>query len=183
MKNTHKGMSLFELLIVMTIIGVVYSIGVFTLKTEKTTAQVLNLSTLKTTLLALNTSGRLRLICDAPAQECRIFSNDGKMIKSAHLQSNGTIQRYGYDRFGELHPLGNVIVQNGGKSVQSSFEFILNPDRTVTPLILKNNERFYVYTPLGEDKPFVSENEEQLRAFLFDEGRYPLKGDDTYGTY
>lgn len=183
MKNTRKGMSLFELLIVMTIIGVVYSIGVFTLKTEKATAQVLNLSTLKTTLLSLSTSGKLRLVCDTSAQECRIYSANGKMLTTAHLQFKGTVQRYGYDRFGELRPLGNVIVQNEGKSVQSSFEFTLNQDRTVTPLILKNSDHFYVYTPLGDDKPFIAENEEQVRTFLYDERHYPLKGDDTYGTH
>ena len=183
MKSSHNGMSLFELLIVITIIGVVYSIGMFALKKEKITAHVLNLSTLKTTLQSLDTSGKLRLICDVSTQECQLFSNEGKRLKTLHLQSNGAIQRYGFNRFGELQPLGNVIVQNEGKFVQSSFEFTLYPDHTVTPLILKNNERYYVYTPLGDDKPVVTSTEDGVRALLYDEHRYPLKGDDTYGTF
>lgn len=176
-------MSLFELLIVMTIIGVVYSIGVFTIKKEKATAPVLSLTTLKTTLSALSQSGEIRLLCDAMCQECRVFSSEGKLLTTAHLQSNGTVKRYGFNRFGELREWGNVVAQGEGKLTQGCFEMSLHSDGTITPLILKNNNIFYVYTPLGEDKPYMSGNEEEVRKFLFNEALYPLKGDDAYGTH
>lgn len=175
-------MSLFELLIVMVIIGIVYSIGLFTLKKEKVTNEVLSLSTLKTTLVALSTSGKIRLLCDTPKQECTLYSSDGKILSTAHLQTNGTIKRYGFNHFGELKPLGDVVAMSEGKLIQATFEMTLYPDGTITPLILKNDHLFYAYTPLGEDKPYIADNEDMLRKFLFDESRYPLKGDDVYGS-
>ena len=183
MKMSRAGMSLFELLIVMTIIGIVYSIGIFMIKKEKVTAPVLSLTTLKTTLSALSHPGEIRLFCDDSAQECRVSSSDGKLLTTAHLQSTGAIKRYGFNRFGELQLWGNVVAQSEGKLTQGCFEMSLYPDGTTTPLILKNNNTFYVYTPLGEDKPYISKSEEKVRQFLFNEALYPLRGDDTYGTH
>lgn len=180
MNTSRSGMTLFELLIVTVIIAIVYSIGLFTLKKERVTDNVLSLSTLKTTLLALSYPGKIRLLCDTSKQECTLFSGDGKIVSTAHLRSSGPIQRYGFDHFGELKALGDVVTQSGDKLVQSSFEMSLYPDGVITPLILKNNNLFYVYTPIGEEKPFITQSEEELRKFLFNEGHYPLKGDDAY---
>lgn len=183
MKISRAGMSLFELLIVMTIMGIVMTIGIFTLKKEKATPAVLSLPTLKTTLMAFSQPGEVRLLCDASCKECRVLSNEGKLLTTAHLQSDGTIKRYGFNRFGELQGWGNVIAQSEGKMTQGCFEMSLRPDGTITPLILKNNNTFYVYTPLGDDKPYITKSEDKVRQWLFNEALYPLKGDDAYGAH
>lgn len=183
MKKSRAGMSLFEILIVMTIIGIVYSIGMVTLKKEKANSTVLSLSTLKTTLMAFSQPGEIRLLCEASCRECRVFSSDGKRLITAFLQSDGSIKRYGFNRFGELEEWGNVIARSEGKMTQGCFELLLYPDGTITPLILKNNNTFYVYTPLGDDKPYTTKSEEKVRQWLFNEALYPLKGDDAYGTH
>jgi prepilin-type N-terminal cleavage/methylation domain-containing protein len=183
MKTSRAGMTLFELLIVMTIVGIVYSIGIFTLKKENITAPVLTISTLKTTLLSLGQSSEIRLICDTSCQECRVLSNDGKVLTVAHLQSEETVSRYGFSRYGELQEWGKSVANINGNLTQECFEFSLHPDGTVTPLILKNNNTFYAYTPLGDDKPYITKSEEDLRKFIFNESLYPLRGDDTYGTH
>lgn len=174
-------MTLFELLVVMTIVGIVYSIGIFTLKKEKVTATTMSISTLKTTLLALGQSREIRMFCDVPAQECRVFSMDNKLLTTLHLQANETIQRYGFDRFGELKRLGNVVARTDNGLEEGCFEISLHPDGSVTPVILKNNNKFYAYTPMGGDKPFIAGSEEALRNFIFNDSLYPLKGDDSYG--
>ncbi len=183
MKTSRAGMTLFELLIVMTIIGIVYSIGLFTLKKEKVTAATLTPSTLKTTLLALSQSSTIRLLCDIPSQECRVFSNEGKVLTTAHLHTDAPILRYGFNRFGELRVLGNVVTRTNRGLSQGGFEISLLPDGSTTPLILKSNNKFYVYTPLGEDKPYITNSEEALRKFVFNESLYPRRGDDAYGTH
>lgn len=183
MKTFRRGMTLFELLIVMIIVGIVYSIGIFTLKKEKVTATTMSISTLKTTLLALGQSREIRMFCDVPAQECRVFSMDNKLLTTLHLQSSETIQRYGFDRFGELQRLGNVVARTEDGLEQGCFEMSLRPDGSVTPVILKSNNKFYAYTPIGEDKPYIADSEEALRNFLFNESNYPLRGDDVYGAH
>ena len=181
MKTFRSGMTLFELLVVMTIIGIVYSIGLFTLKKEKVTAATMNVSTIKSTLTALEYSGKIRMICDEACQECQVYSTDDTALATLHLSSDEAPVRYGFDHFGELKPLGNVVTRIGKELRQGCFEVSLHPDGTFTPLILKSKQTFYVYTPLGSDKPFVAQSDEALREFLFDEASYPLKLDDYYG--
>lgn len=183
MKLSRSGMTLFELLIVMTIIGIVYTVGMFTLKNQKASAPILTLSTLKTSLSALSQPGEIRLLCDTSCKECRIFSNEGNLLITAHLESKGIIKRYGFNRFGELLEWGNIVAEGSGKLEQGCFEMSLRPDGIITPLILKNNNKFYLYTPLGGDKPYIASSEEQIRLFLYNEALYPLKGDDAYGAY
>ena len=182
MKASRVGMTLFELLVVMTIVGIVYSVGIFTLKKEKVTHAKMSLSTLKTTLLSLSNSNNLRMVCNTHCNECQIYTNDGEMITTMDLHSDGTIKRYGFNRFGELQSWGNVISKTDKGLSQGCFELSLLPDRTVTPLILKNKDTFYAYTPLGGDKPYITHNEEVLKEFLFNVDAYPLSWGDTYGT-
>ncbi|MCX6061297.1 MAG: type II secretion system protein [Campylobacterales bacterium] len=183
MKTFRRGMTLFELLVVMTIVGIIYSIGIFTLKKEKVTATTMSISTLKTTLLSLSQSSEIRMFCDTSCTQCRVFSNEGKAITVLHLHSNETIQRYGFDRFGELKLLGNTVARTEEGLEQGCFEMSLRPDGSVTPVILKSNNKFYAYTPIGGDKPYIAGSEEALRNILFNESYYPLRGDDVYGTF
>lgn len=183
MKSSRNGMTLFELLVVMTIIGIVYSVGIFTLKKEKVTAATMSVSTLKTTLSALSQSSEVRMVCDTSCQECRVYSRDSKLLTTLRLHSDDTIGRYGFNRFGELQLWGNMVTRTDGALSQGCFAMSLFPDGSVTPLILKSNHKFYAYTPLGGDKPYITESEEALRKFIFNESYYPLNGDDTYGVH
>lgn len=182
-KTSRYGMTLFELLIVMTIIGIVYSVGLFALKKEKINTATITVSTLKTTLLALSLSSEIRLYCDNTCQDCKVYTAENKLLTQLHLSSNNTIVRYGFDRFGELQELGKIVTKVDGTLHQGCFEMTLYPDGTVTPLILKQQDKFYAYTPLGADKPYITKNEEDLRKFIFNETLYPLKSDDYYGSH
>lgn len=183
MKASRAGMTLFELLVVMTIVGIVYSVGIFTLKKEKGTNAKMSLSTLKTTLLAFSHLNKLRMVCNTHGQECQVYSNDGKRITTLSLHSEGTIKRYGFNRFGELQLWGNVVAPTDKGLSQGCFEMSLQPDGTVTPLILKSNHTFYAYTPLGGDKPYITRSEEALKNFIFNASDYPLAVSDTYGAH
>lgn len=180
-KTFRSGMTLFELLVVMTIIGMVYSIGLFTLKKEKVTVATMNVSTIKSTLKALKHSGEIRMVCDEPCQKCQVYSPEAMLLATLDLSSQEPPMRYGFDHFGELKALGNVVTRVGEELRQGCFEVSLRPDGTFTPLILKSKQTFYVYTPLGGDKPFVAQSDEELREFLFNDTSYPLKLDDYYG--
>lgn len=183
MKSARNAMTLFELLIVVTIIGIVYSVGLFTLKKEKISAPTMNVATLKTTLLALSQSNEIRLYCDVTCHDCRVLTPDNKVLTNLHLRSDNPVARYGFDRFGELKELGKAVVKLNSTLTQGCFEMTLYPDGAVTPLILKQYNKFYAYTPMGGDKPYVTRSEDELRKFIFNEALYPLKSDDYYGIH
>jgi len=180
-KTFRGGMTLFELLIVMIVVGIVYSMGMFTLKKEKITSSTLTLSAIQSSMRALEHSGKIRMVCDMPCQECRVYSADDKPLATYDLPADAKIVRYGFDQYGELRELPPIVTRVGGKLQQGCFEVSLLSDGTLTPLTLKSNQTFYAYTPLGGDKPFVTQSEDELRAFLFNETHTPLKPDDYYG--
>lgn len=183
MKSLRGGMTLFELLVVMIIIGVVYSIGVFTLKKEKTFTATMSVLTLKTTLVALSASSDIRMLCDTSCHECRIYSGNAKVLSTLQLDSDSAIYRYGFNRFGELKRLGDVVGRTERGLRQGCFELSLRPDGSTSPLILKSNQKFYAYTPLGGSKPYITDSEEALRKYIFNDSLYPLRGEDLYGAF
>ncbi len=180
MDHAKKGMSLFELLIVMIIVGIVYSIGLFAINKEKAVSSTIKASELKSALRALDHNQKIRMICDNSCHECRVLDTRDSVVASIRLSSDGTLQRYGFDRLGELRPLGKTVTSIDNKLSQECFEFTLYPDGTSSPLILKDNASYYLYTPLQGEKPFITDSAETLRLHLFDERRYPLKNDRYY---
>ncbi|MGE4473260.1 MAG: Tfp pilus assembly protein FimT/FimU [Sulfuricurvum sp.] len=178
MRSARRGMSLFELLIVMTIVGIVYSIGIFSIKAEKVTSSNISLNGIKKALLALDYNGKLRLLCDNECESCRIYTGETQSSSILKLPAHQSIQRYGFNRFGDLEPLEAVVSDEKDKMVQGCFEYTLYPDGTSTFLLLRSGGTFYLYTPLGGDEPFVTQSEERLKEELFSAARYPLNSDD-----
>jgi prepilin-type N-terminal cleavage/methylation domain-containing protein len=181
MKPWRSGMSLFELIVVVSIVGILYSLAIFTLKKEKAIPPTMSLSSIKTTLLSFSQQSEIRMHCDVSCQECPIFDHNGKVLTTLTLVSDTPVHRYGFNRFGELQRWGNAVVSREGRLTQGCFDVTLSPDGVITPFILKSENTFYVYTPLGDDKPYISTSEEEVRKFVFDESIYPLKGDAYYG--
>ena len=121
------------------------------------------------------------MLCDETCAQCRVFTADNQQLTTARLQSNFSIKRYEFNRFGELKPLGNVVFRTPEGLKQGCFEFTLRSDGSVSPLILRSNHQFYAYIPLGADTPYVTKSEESLRQFMFKDASYPLRAEDTYG--
>lgn len=180
MKSSRAGMSLFELLIVMMIIGIVYSVAMFTMDKKEIAKTDISLLSLKKNLSALEHTGTIKLICDLSGNECRVTAQNNKSETKIKLLSDGKIRRYGIDRFGDLYPMDPSIVHANSKTEQASFTYTLYADGTTTALIVKDDKNFYLYTPLDRDAPFVTDSEEELKNVLYNEAHYPLKRDDYY---
>ncbi len=181
MKSWRSAMSLFELIVVVIIVGVVYSLAIFSLKKEKAISSSMSVSSIKTTLLSFSQQSEIKMVCDVSCQECRLYDHNGKILTTLTLVSETPIHRYGFNRFGELQKWGNAVVSGKERLSQGCMEVTLSPDGLITPLILKSENTFYVYTPLGDAKPYRSTSEEAVRKFVFDESIYPLSGDTFYG--
>lgn len=173
-------MTLFELLIVMIIVGIVYSIGLFAINKKKSASSTIKATELKSALRALDHEKKIRLICDNSCHECRVLDTRDSVVASIRLSSDGPLQRYGFDRLGELRPLGKTVTNIENKLSQECFEFTLHPDGTSSSLILKDNASYYLYTPLQGEKPFITDSAETLRLHLYNELHYPLKSERYY---
>lgn len=146
------------------------------------TAPTLTLSTLKSTLISFEHSGTVRMVCDSTCDMCRVWSADGTLLSTMRLSVEGNLLRYGFDRYGTLRAMEGAVAQEQGKTQRVCFELSLYADGTLSPLLVKNNETFYLYTPLGGNTPLITRSEEVLRESLYDETHYPLSEESYYGS-
>lgn len=180
MSTRRKGMTLFELLVVMTIMGIVYSIAIFVVKKEDISTTNITLLTLKKRLLEMEPSGKIEIFCYQGCRECLVKKAETNTMSKIKLETTEEIINYSLDRFGELYPRANVISHISGKTEQGCFSYSLNLDGTSSFLLLKEGENFYLYTPMGGETPFVTQSEAVLKEFLHNESIYPLKSDEYY---
>jgi len=164
----------------MMIIGIVYSVAMFTMDKKEVTKTDISLLSLKKNLSAFEHTGTIKMVCDLSGRECRVTTQNNKSVTKIKLLSHGNITRYGIDRFGELYPMDPSIIHTNSTTEQASFTYTFYADGTTTALILKDDKNFYLYTPLGGDAPFVTDSEEELKNVLYNEAHYPLKRDDYY---
>jgi prepilin-type N-terminal cleavage/methylation domain-containing protein len=179
LKN-KKGMTILELLIVMTIIGSIYSIAIFSFKKQDINTPSFSLMTLKKNLSSIEKSGKKTLFCNIDSSECRISINNESKTSKIKLIHDGDITQYTFNIEGDLKPSGVSLNHIGNKINENSFEYTINSDGISSFLILKNKEDFYLYTPLMGEQPFVSKNEEEIKSKVYSESIFPVRRDDYY---
>lgn len=179
--NMRSGMSLIELLVVLLIIGAVSSIAIFSLQKSHISSPPVSLSTLKKTLSASSGGSKASLVCTVECRKCFIrFEESGKTLPLS-FKNEGAIVRYGFDRYGELRPMGHPIISTDKGYEEISFSLSISSDGVFSPLILKNNHTFYAYTPLGNGEPLITQSEEKVREFFYNEDIAPMRSGSYYG--
>ncbi|MGD9717521.1 MAG: prepilin-type N-terminal cleavage/methylation domain-containing protein [Sulfuricurvum sp.] len=180
MSFRRRAMSLIELLVVLVVMGIASSIALFALKKSGSTVSTVSLQSLKKTVLPLTEGEDAVLVCAADCKTCTLrFSDPKKTLPLTLKNTEGSI-RYGFDLQGELHPLGRQIVSTQEGYEESCFSWTISAEGIVSPLILKKEQTFYAFSPLGGDRPVVSTNEETIRKFFYNETYYPMKRGDYY---
>lgn len=177
----RRGFSLIELLVVLLIMGVVSSIAIFALRKSNIATPPTTLSTLKNNLFSLSNGTPSTLICTAACQHCFIRTENSSDTIPISLKKEGEITRYGFDRYGELRPMGNAVIPTEKGYKEVCFTLKYSPEGFFSPLILKNNQTFYAYTPLGNMEPLITQSEEKVRALFYDEAIIPTQNGNYYG--
>lgn len=176
----HRGMSLLELLIVITIVGIVYAMGSFAIGKHSFNSTSTTLQNLKKNLLAIEHNGSMKLVCDTECTHCNLLDNHGNILTSITLSMKESVKRYGFDRNGDLRAMGAVVTQTKEGMEEACFTYSLHADTTSSLLLLKSGETFYLYTPLAQSTPFTTTSEEALRNYYYNEEHYPMKSDEYY---
>jgi prepilin-type N-terminal cleavage/methylation domain-containing protein len=138
---SKKGFSLIELMIVIVIIGVVYSLALSKLHTPKTELQTPSFKNLKGYLASFSRDNKsVQLLCKKSCSKCAIYSN-GEKIKEIKSFFDASVEFYRYDFF-----LGDVALQK-----ENCFDFSVDADGVSDQIIILYKEKVYDYTPYFKD--------------------------------
>ena len=141
--------SLLELLIVIVIIGVVYTLAITNLKNVGENSELLpSFKNLKEYLASYkeNNLQTVQMICLDTCSECNILL-DGKKIKTIKSFFDTTVQSYRYDFLTGVTELKNDVYFDE-KNVQKDvcFSFSLYPNKVAQQIIIQYKNKIYDYT-------------------------------------
>ena len=151
----RKAFTLIELMIVIVIIGVVYTLAITKIKAPmKKTAQKPTLLTLKSYLLGFMQDGKkVSLVCDDACKECTIYRDD-KKLSTIESFVDESVESYRYDFF-----LGAVALPKR----ESCFHFSVDRDGVSDQVFVLYKEKAYDYMNYFE-KPKVYDSLEDAVA-------------------
>ena len=150
-----KAFTLIELMIVIVIIGVVYTLALSKIKApEEKTLKEPTLLTLKSYLLDfMGKAEKVSLVCDDECKKCTI-SQDGKKIKTIQSFLENDVERYRYDFF-----LGAVALPQQ----EGCFSFSVQKSGVSDQVFVLYKQKAYDYMNYFE-KPKVYDSLEEAVA-------------------
>jgi len=135
-----KAFSLIELMIVIVIIGLVYSLALSRIKAPKQQEQKPTFLTLKEFLLSFSKDhSTVKLLCKKSCDECIILSN-GEKVADIESFFDQSVEFYRYDFF-----LGDIALDR-----DSCFEFSVDGNGISDQVIIVYKDKAYDYTPYFE---------------------------------
>ncbi len=142
----RKAFTLIELMIVIVIIGVVYTLAISKIKAPmEKKSQKPTLLTLKSYLLGFMQDGkRVSLLCDDICKECTIYQDDKKLFNIENFIDE-SIESYRYEFF-----LGAIAVPKR----ENCFAFSVERDGVSDQIFVLYKEKVYDYMNYFE-KPKV----------------------------
>jgi len=136
----RQGFSLIELMIVLVIVGLVYSLALSRIKAPKEERMKPSFVTLKSYLLSFSRDNKsVELLCQKSCDDCVILS-DGKKLADFKAFFDKSVEFYRYDFF-----LGDVALNR-----ESCFDFKIDSNGVSDQVIIVYKEKAYDYTPYFE---------------------------------
>jgi len=132
-----RAFSLVELMIVIVIVGVVYTLAITNLKAPKAEDRTFSLKTLKEDLHSFSKDNKsVRLLCQENCQDCALYS-DGKKLQDFKSFFTKEVSFYRYDFF-----QGMIALQR-----DSCFDFTVDANGVSDQVIIVYDTKAYDYTP------------------------------------
>ena len=167
-KNSRGGFTLFELLIVVLLIAILY--GVFISKmssSPKKEAEKITLKTLKKTLQQFPAQRARELICVEPCKQCNIYI-DGAPVKDVDLPLFKTEpvvwvkDRYGQFQQKVFLPLDDP--EHGAKDVCFRFKLFRNGSSS-SYIVQTDDKHYYIFKPYLQPVTVTDTLAEAQKAF------------------
>ncbi|MDD5716926.1 MAG: prepilin-type N-terminal cleavage/methylation domain-containing protein [Sulfuricurvum sp.] len=176
----RKGFTLIELIIVITIMGLVAALVAGRLSSLSSDVSVLTPGTIKNYLAGMESSKKLTLFCYDQCSRCDVWEGKKKIRKAIALHSSDGVKVWRINRYGQFTKADAKIIAQDGELRSGCFEFSLYSDGKNSPLILEAESKFYLYTPLGGLTMSGASNSEQVKNTLYDRYLIPMRKEDYY---
>ncbi len=147
--SSNKAFTLFELLLVITLIAVLY--GVFVHKLSRpSTSKVgsLSLTTLKPFMLELPFKKKAELICMEPCQECHIYLDGKPATEEAIKLFKDTPKVYVPDRFGQMRTIDFLPMINTDQTLDNvCFKYEVFNNKSSSYYVVESQKKYYLFDP------------------------------------
>ena len=148
--SNKKGFTLFELMIVVLLIGIIYGIFVHKLsqKERRSAKDTVTLETLKTFLSSFSPKEEAVLRCFTPCKTCRVY-RDGKQVDDLEISLfEEAPNAYTNDAFGQLRRIEFVPIEGKKKQIMDvCFEFTLFENGSSSNYIVEYDKKAYLFDP------------------------------------
>ncbi len=148
--SNSKGFTLFELLLVVLLIGIIYGIFVHKLSQKDTQKEAdrISLKTLKSFLQTFSPSDEAVLRCFTPCETCYVY-RDGKQIGDLEVPLFESIPNvYNHDTFGQLQRVEFIPIEGKNRAIiDVCFEYTLFANQSSSNYIVEYKENYYLFEP------------------------------------
>jgi len=151
--SNSKAFTLFELLIVVLLISILYGVFVHKLtRAPQNKTDKLTLMNLKSFLLNIPHKKEIDVICLQPCKKCNIYI-DGKKGKSdAFSLFKSTPKVYFPDNFGQLEAISFLPLIDKNRAVNSvCFKYSLFNNKSSSYFVVEDDSKYYLFDPYMKD--------------------------------
>ncbi len=150
-QRNRSGFTLFELLIVVLLIAILYGVFInkLQLQTSGKSTDEVTLETIRTLLGQFPSERRREIICAEPCKSCAVFL-DGEIVKSSKFPLfEKTPLVWKEDRYGEYKTIDFApIIDPEHGTTNICFRYHLFRNNSASSYIVQTDERhFYVFKP------------------------------------
>ena len=151
--SSKKGFTLFELLLVVLLIGIIYGIFVHKLsqKDKQDEADRINLLTLKPFLQKFVPTEKAVLRCFTPCETCYVY-RDGKQVEDLEIPLfESTPEVYKQDAFGQMNSIEFTAIEGKNREIiDVCFEYSLFENQSSSYYVVEYKEKFYLFNPYAK---------------------------------
>lgn len=175
--KTKAAFTLFELIIVVLLISIVYGVFVHKLSTPQKQDNKITLQNIALHLDSLKFEKEAKIICTTNPMECKIYLDKEAQEGSFELFADKPIV-YILDKFGKpkIVNFPKIFDQNG-KPFDTCFEFKVRKNGSNSSFIIDKNGEFYVFKAL-QKTPQIFKTLDGAKEFLDVEKLIPVLTSD-----
>ena len=148
--SAKKGFTLFELMLVVLLIGIIYGVFVHKLsqKERNSDTNEVTLETLKEFLLQFSPKKTAVLRCLTPCDKCYVY-RDGKKAREIEISLFEEAPNvYQSDPYGQLQRMAFTPLQGKhGEALDVCFEFTLFENGSSSSYIVESGDKIYMFDP------------------------------------
>lgn len=179
-KRESRAFTLFELILVIFIIGVIYTIIGISFDRFVADDREYKFENLKALLSEYQDRDRVELLCYQRCQECMILKDNRVIKEDVELNLDENLEVFVLDEYGDFRRVEFADRFIKGHFEKICLQFELFENMSQSEYIIYQNDRYYIFDSFFEDVN-VTDNFSIAKEMLFNENIYPTSTGLYYG--